>query len=107
MNCELEATIVKLQQDCMEMINSVTPFDQPIYLHASTYRHFVSTLQASAGQQTLLVPSRFASLKSLWCLLRRSTEVAIVIAYSLTSNVNPNIASYWWRIGSLLVPQNL
>ena len=29
-NCELEATIVELQQEGMEMINSVTPFDQPI-----------------------------------------------------------------------------
>ena len=104
-NCELEATIVELQQDGMEMINSVTPFDQPIYLHASTYRHYVSTLQASAGQQTFLVPARFASLKSLWCLPRRSTEVSNVFAYSLSSRVNPNIASYWWRIGSLLVPQ--
>jgi len=104
-NVELEACIVELQQQGMEMINSVTPFDQPIYLHSSTYRHFVSTLQASAGQQTFLVPARFASLKSLWCLPRRSTEIASVTSYSLNSRVNPNIATYWWRIGSLLVPQ--
>jgi hypothetical protein len=104
-NVELEATIVELQQDGMSMINSVTPFDQPIYLHASTYRHFVSTLQASAGQQTFLVPARFASLKSLWVCPRRNTEVANLLAYSLSSRVNPMIQTYWWRIGSLLVPQ--
>ena len=104
-NCELEATIVELQNDGMEMINSITPFNQPIYLHASTYRHFVSTLQAATGQQTFLVPARFASLKSLWVLPRRSTEIASATSYSLSSRANPNIASYSWRIGSLLVPQ--
>jgi hypothetical protein len=104
-NLELQATIVELQQDGMAMINSVTPFDQPIYLHASTYRHFVSTLHASAGQQTFLVPARFVSLKSLWVLPRRNTEVSSITSYSLSSRVNPNIATYWWRIGSLLVPQ--
>ena len=104
-NVELEATIVELQNDGMEMINSVTPFDQPIYLHSSTYRHFVSTLAASAGQQTFLVPARFASLKSLWCLPRRSTEIANVLAYSLSSRANPMITNYYWRVGSLLIPQ--
>ena len=94
MNCELEDTIVKLHQDGTELINSLVPFDQPIYLHESTYRHFASTLQASAGQQTVLVPEGFASLKSFWCLSRKSTEILSLTSYSLSGRVNQNIATY-------------
>jgi hypothetical protein len=51
------------------------------------------------------VPARFASLKSLWCLPRRSTEIANILAYSLSSRANPMITNYYWRVGSLLIPQ--
>ena len=32
-------------------------------------------------------------------------KISSVTSYSLSSHVNPNIATYRWRIGSLLVPQ--
>ena len=105
-NMELELSIIELSETAMNMVQSVSPFSQPIYLHASSYRHYVSSLPAaSSGGVSFLVPARFASLKSLIALPRRNTEMISSLAYSLCSRVNPNLAQYWWRIGSLIVPQ--
>ena len=106
LNVELEAQIIELQNEGIEMINSVTPPDQPIYLHSSRYSHTTATIpKDSTGVNTFLVPARYASLKSLWCLPRRSTEIVSSLAYSLSSRINPNFQSWYWRVGSLLIPQ--
>ena len=102
---ELELCIVELGEQGMNMVQSVTPFSRPVYLHASSYRHYVSTQQAGAGQSSFLVPSRFASLKSLIALCRNNDHTASATHYSLSSRVNPNWSQYYWRIGSLIVPQ--
>jgi len=105
-NFELELSIVEMSETGMSMIESVTPFSQPVFLHGSSYRHYVSTLASSStGGFSTLVPARFASLKSLMCLPRRSTEISSASSYSLSSRANPNFINYWWRIGSLILPQ--
>ena len=105
-NVELEAQIIELQHEGMDMINSVTSPDQPIYLHSSRYSHTTASIPASStGVNTFLVPARYASLKSLWCFPRRSTEIVNILGYSLSSRINPNFTSWQWRVGSLLIPQ--
>ena len=36
---------------------------------------------------------------------RRNTEVSSASSYSVASRINPNIQNYWWRVGSLIIPQ--
>jgi len=93
----------------MQIINGVSPLNGDLYLHGKSYRHYVSTLPAaSAGQFSTLVPQRFASTCGLIILPRRSTEISgtyVSTSYSIGSRINPNIDSYWLRLGSLVVPQ--
>ena len=103
---ELELCIVEMSETGMSMIQSITPFSEPVFLHGSSYRHYVSTLASgSSGSYSTLVPARFASLKSLMLCPRRNTEVSAANAYSVASRINPNIQNYWWRVGSLIIPQ--
>jgi hypothetical protein len=89
----------------MSIVNSITPFNQPVYLHGNSWRHYASTLAAStAGNYSTLVPARFASLKSICVLPRRSAEMAQQPAYSLASRINPGIQNYFFRIGSYILP---
>ena len=105
-NFELELQIVELGDEGMSMINSVSPLSQTLFLHGNSWRHYVSSLTSGySGSFSTLVPARFASLKSLMVAPRRSTEITSATSYSLSSRVNPNFASYWWRVGSALVPQ--
>ena len=104
-SAELEVTIVELGEQGMNMVQSVTPFARPVYLHASSYRHYVSTQTQAAGQASYLVPARFASLKSLSVLPRSNASTTAQAAYSLSSRSNPNWNQYYWRVGSLIVPQ--
>ena len=104
-NVELELCIIELSDVGMAMVNSVTPFNQPIYLHGNSWRHYTSSLNAStSGTYSTLVPARFASLKSLVCLPRRATEISNYAAYSLSSRANPQILSYYFRVGPYFIP---
>ena len=61
-----------------------------------------------AGQFSILISARFASLKTLIVLPRRALKYLELInsySYSLSSRINPNISSYWFRIGISIVPQ--
>ena len=104
LNAELELQIVELSDEGQSMVESVTPFSQPVFLHGNSWRHYVSTQQATAGQFSYLVPARFASLKTLVCLPRRSTEVTSRTSYSISSRANPNIDTYFWRVGAYIIP---
>ena len=47
----------------------MTLFNQPVYLHGNSWRHYATTLPASSsGNYSTLVPARFASLKSIYWL---------------------------------------
>jgi hypothetical protein len=94
----------------MQIINGVSPLNGDLYLHGKSYRHYVSTLPAtSSGQFSTLVPMRFASTCGLIILPRRNTETDTNVlgaqSYSIGSRINPNIDSFWLRLGSLVVPQ--
>ena len=102
---QLQLSIVELSDEGESMVRSNYQYPQmPLYLHGCSWRHYVSQLPASAGQYSTLVPARFASLKQLALLPRRSTEVSSTTSYSLSSRVNPNFAQYSWRIGSSMIP---
>ena len=100
---ELELTYIELQDEAQSLVDNMT--HGQIFLHGNSWRHYVSNLPASTtGVFSTLVPARMASIKSLICLPRRSTEMVLYNAFSLSSRINPCIASYWWRVGSVLIP---
>lgn len=108
-NIELELNILELSDEGMKMVESVSPFTQPINMHGSSFKHFSSNIPSgTVGQQSFLVPARFASLKALIVCPRRATETTgndEDISHTISSRTNPNIDTYWWRVGSLQVPQ--
>jgi hypothetical protein len=88
----------------MQIINGVSPLNGDLYLHGKSYRHYVSTLNsATSGQYSTLVPMRFASRCGLIILPRRSVELSTTVlgpnSYSIGSRINPNIDSFWLRLG--------
>lgn len=102
---ELELSILELSDEGMRMVEQITPFSQPIYIHGSSYRHTPTTQLAVAGSFSSLISFRHASLKQIICCPRRNTEIALQTAYSISSRINPNIDSYYFRVGSLCLPQ--
>jgi hypothetical protein len=103
---QLELTIVELSDKGENMVRSNYSYPEtPLYLHGSSWRHYTSTLPAlSAGGFSTLVPARFASLKQIALLPRRSVEIADYASHSIGSRVNPNFQYYWFRIGSAIIP---
>jgi hypothetical protein len=94
-NMELELCIIEMSSEGMAMIES----HKGIYLHASSYKHFTANLPSNqSGQITHLIPARFASLKSIHVLPRRSTETTDKLSYSLSSRICPNISQYQFTV---------
>jgi len=104
-SAEIQAQIVELSDEAQAMVNSTISPESPIYLHGSSFRSYIANIGTSAGQFSALISARFASLKTLIVLPRRAAEIGNQAAYSLSSRVNPNITSYWFRIGSSIIPQ--
>ena len=93
---QLELQIVELSDEGQNMVESITPFSRPVYLHANSWIHYTGSIpQGFSGVFSGLIPARFASLKSLTSAL----------AYSTSSRINPCISSYWFRVGAYLAPQ--
>lgn len=106
---ELELCYVELGDDSLSIVNSVSPLNGPLFLHGNSFRHYTSTVPAgSSGQFSCLVPQRFASTKGLIMCPRRGTEIASTAvgaqSYSISSRCNFNIETYWFRVGSALIP---
>jgi len=104
-SAEIEAQIIELSDEAQSMVNSTISPESPIYLHGSSFRHYVGSL-TGVGQFSCLISARFASLKTLIVLPRRSQELNSQISYTLSSRINP-MSSYWFRIGSSIVPQKM
>jgi len=102
---ELVCEIVELSDTSQQIVNSVSPPDQPIYIHSNEWRYFSNQLPANTtGLFSSLISARYNSLKTLVCLPIHSTQYSSQAAWSLSSRVNPNIDSYQWRLGSVLIP---
>ena len=105
-DCQLMTQIIELNDEGMNQVEGATPFNNPVYIHGTSYRHYVSSLAAgTGGTYSTLVPARFASTKTLIMLPRRSVEIAAATSYSISSRFNPAINAYWWRIGGAMYPQ--
>ena len=103
---ELICQVVEMSDFAISEINTISPLDQPIYIHGCSYRHYSGQLNSGTTDSvTYPIGSRFGSLKSLICLPRRSTEISDQASFSLSSRVNPNFVQYNWRIAGLTIPQ--
>ena len=88
-----------------KIVRSISPIELPVFIHSSSYRSYPQTLAtASTGDQSFLISSRFNSLKSIHCYLRRSTEINDQSSYSLSSRINPNIQQYYFTVGGTIIP---
>ena len=102
---ELELCIIELSDEGESMVRSIASPERPIFLHGTSFRHYVSSLaRTTGGSVSYLVPARFASIKSLILCPRSSLATGVSNAYSISCRVNPNFSSYWWRVGSALIP---
>ena len=105
-NFELVATFIELSDEGESVVESVSPKSQPLYLHSNAWAHNVGQINSS-GQTSILIPFRYASLKSLVAIPRRGVEIIDISSYSLSSRVNPQLDSYQWRIGGSVVPNKM
>ena len=105
-NVEFCACYVELQDD---MLDFQTEPGVPNYISTTTYRQASTYLpSATSGEFTTLVPFRCASLTALYARFRNQTNavqgVNASAAYRKSSSINPNLSSYYFRIGSSIYP---
>lgn len=108
LNAELVLQIIELSDTSQQIVDSMSPPDQPIYIHSNEWRYFSNTLASgTTGNFTSLISARYNSLKSLVCLPQKSSEITSQVSYSVSSRINPNIISYIWRVGGTMIPNKM
>jgi hypothetical protein len=79
------------------------------YISSTTYKQTSTYLPAaSSGEFTCLVPFRCASLNSVYARFRNQSSAVqgaiLTAAYRKSSSINPNLGSFYFRIGSSIFP---
>jgi len=79
------------------------------YISTSTYRNSSTSIPAAtSGEFTTLLPFRAASIKALYARFLPFVSVVqgvnATAAYRKSASINPNISSYFFRVGSSIYP---
>lgn len=105
-NVEFDVCYIELYDDVMN-----DQFHQgiPQYISSTTWRQASTYMPAStSGEFTTLLPFRCASLNGLYARFRNyATAVQganATAAYRKGSSINPNLSSYYFRVGSSIYP---
>jgi hypothetical protein len=105
-NVEFCACYVEIQDD--NIVPQSDP-NTPEYISTKTYRQTSTYLPAAtSGEFTVMVPFRCASLTALYARFRNHSTAAqganATAAYRKSCSINPNISSWYFRIGSSIYP---
>ena len=103
-NVEFCACYVEISDDSIEQA-----FNGPAYISTQTYRHASTFLpSATSGEFTSLIPFRCASLNSIYARFRNLSTTTqgsnSTAGYRKGSSINPNISSFYYRIGNSVLP---
>lgn len=85
------------QSQLSQMTGGVYNFNSEIW------RNFRSTHPAATTNNTLMIPARFSSLKSIITTFRDSTVLELPLAYSINDFIRANLKTYQLKVGSAYV----
>lgn len=100
---EFIAQFIKLSDVAMEMIYGSLG-GQPLQMAVPDWSNFQSTgnLTTSATQQNFAVPAKYSSLKTIIATIRQNSGG--LKAYYPMSSTTQKLSSYYWRVGSQILP---
>lgn len=101
---EVICSIIELSDEGYAQVLSISPPSSPIYLHGISWRNYVSNIPAASSANSILIPARFASLKTLFFHFRPAANVTSLLKLSLSARSNPAIAAWNLRISGGLIP---
>ena len=106
-NCEYIAQFIELNDTAMSIINN-SQQRQPIQYVFQDYRNYQysAALGTSTTTITMPIPAKFASLKSLFITARNNAQIATETYFPYSCN-KFNISSYFFRIGSSILPSKV
>eukprot|EP01038_Epipyxis_sp_PR26KG_P017677 gene17677-24598_t len=104
-NVEYIGQFIKLSDNAMSMIYYGSLGGQPLEFSVpdySNYQYSYSLITANSTQQiNFAIPAKYSSLKSLFVMMRESTGT---LTYFPLSCVNLKFLSYYFRVGSNIIP---
>jgi hypothetical protein len=102
-NVEFVGNFIELSDNAMGLIQSSLQ-GQPLQFVVPDYRNyqFTYSLGTSATQVTMPIPAKFSSLKSIFVTARDKGTGALT--YFPYSTCALNIADYYFRVGSVVMP---
>jgi len=107
-NCEYIAQMIELSDNAMNIIRE-SQNGQPLQFVNPDYRNYQYNFALANGtntQVTMPIPAKFSSLKSLFVAIRDSGKVNSITYFPYSCN-KFGISSYFFRIGSVVMPSKV
>jgi hypothetical protein len=103
-NVEYVANFIKLSDKAMEIIYASIPPETPLQFCVPDYSNYQFTfaLPTTATQVNFPIPAKYSSLKSLLLTIREKGTG--LVGFYPYSSVTANLSSYYFRIGSQIMP---
>jgi hypothetical protein len=105
-NVEYVANFIKLSDKAMEIIYASIPPETPLQFCVPDYSNYQYNfaLQTGSTQVSFPIAAKYSSLKSIFVTIRDQPQGATAITFYPYSCVTGNLTSYYFRIGSQIMP---
>jgi hypothetical protein len=100
---ELITQMVQLDPEVDQMVRQAT--SGRFVIANETWRSFSHVVTAGSVNTTALIPARYTSVNTLWCMFRPQADLNTDKKRSTCNRVNPDFTSAQIRVGSVQVPQ--
>tara|TARA_R100000664_G_scaffold24452_2_gene34240 strand:- start:93 stop:1649 length:1557 start_codon:yes stop_codon:yes gene_type:complete len=105
-NCKYVAHLIDLDRSFYDTLRSVMESSGGVLqLAGQTYRHFVGTMPAAAGTNTITLPARVKSVKSIFGTFIQEDQMGGAAVYDTSVFQRAGLSRYRFEIGSVRYPQ--
>ena len=105
-DCRYCAHLVDMDRNFYDALRGEMALTGSLAIHGQTWRHFNSQISEGAGgSQSLNIPARMKSIKSIFSTFRGSTLTSAEGSYSTSVFQRCAINGWQYRIGSVYYPQ--
>eukprot|EP00873_Tetraselmis_striata_P013010 jgi/Tetstr1/433274/TSEL_022562.t1 len=101
-NVELQLEVVEVTSEVDRMIQQTNP---RYVISYESFANYTNSIESAEGQISKLIPARFSSLKTLYTIFRKQTDLTADASKSVTSRPTCGLKNWYYSVSGENIPQ--
>eukprot|EP00873_Tetraselmis_striata_P035333 jgi/Tetstr1/455597/TSEL_042409.t1 len=101
-NVELQLEFVEVTSEVDRMIQQANP---RYVISYESFANYTNSIESAEGQINKLIPARFSSLKTLYTIFRKQTDLTAAASKSVTSRPTCGLKNWYYSVSGENIPQ--